>query len=274
VSLLLPGSVRAFDGHLFQPRPGETEFVSVRSSATLGHLGGQAGVFLDYANSPVRLDTGPGKRDLSEHQTAGTLVGALGLGDSFQVGLRVPYLFDQSGEEKDWESSASSNDLGDIELTGRYRLMGTGREGYGLAAEVSATFPTGSSDQWFGNNAFAFGGHLVLDRTWAKARAALNVGYVFTDDEDLSPDQDVDDRLTFGLGGSYRVLPSLTLGVEVYGNTTSSDAFDDRLTPVEADGWLVYSVGPAQIVAGGGTGVTVGAGAPDWRAFGGVRFGF
>ncbi|MFB6263063.1 MAG: hypothetical protein ABEL76_05480, partial [Bradymonadaceae bacterium] len=95
----LPGSVPT---QQFHPVPGgDNNFVSVSGTDVLGHLRFSAGGYLNYSYRPLVLDSVVGDRqvEIIEHQLQADLLGAIGLFDVLELGIRAPFtLYQQPGD--------------------------------------------------------------------------------------------------------------------------------------------------------------------------------
>ncbi len=272
-SLLFAGPALALQGHIFEPQVGEDKFVTLQSSPTMAAGQWRIGLFLDYAKTPVETTTG---RELSKRQFVGSVSAGFGITKALQISISVPYLFDQGGQKIDLTSDVVSWRFGDINLAAKYTVLKENQIGVGLALSPFLVLNTGQENDWFGNNSFSGGLKLVLDKNLNnKTAMAFNIGYQIKKKEQLTSTQKIEDMLLYGLGVSHAFTQQLTLIGEIYGYTATTSAFEKYLSPLEGDISLAYKIMPhCQLSLGGGGAITKGVGAPEWRIFTGIRFGF
>lgn len=272
-SLLAAGPAMALQGHIFEPQVGEDKFVTLQSSSIIAQGKWQVGLFLDYAERPVETTTGIG---LSNRQFVATALAGLGITDALQVSINIPYLFDQGGKRIDLSSDVTSWRFGDISIAAKYRVLKEKKVGIGLALSPFLVLNTGQDKDWFGNNSFSGGLKLILDKNFNnKTALAFNLGYQIKSKERLTSSQEMGDMILYGLGISHALNNQLTFIGEIYGYTASLSAFEKYLSPLEGDLSLAYKIMPqCQLTLGGGGAITKGVGAPEWRIFTGIRFGF
>lgn len=269
--LVLAPMANAFDAHTITPKVGEDRYVNIESTGTIAQGKTKVGVFLDYAENPVGSTN---NIKLSEHQFVAAASAGYGLSDALQVSISLPYLFDQKGRKLDGIADASSSEFGDVALSGKYRIADSksNRLGLGFAVSPYLVIDTGASDDWFGSGTFYGGARLIVDKEIDSAtRVAFNIGYQIKETEVLTPTQEIGDTVSYGLGISHDINSDIFLTAEAYISTPSSDAFNDNLTPMEADISAGYKFMPGmQLILGAGMG-SEGIGAPDWRILTGVR---
>lgn len=265
----------AFDAHIFQPQVNRDGFVAIESTGTLDPHQAQLSLFLDYGKDPLKIQAPGTEFVLAKRQFAATWTGGVGLTDAFQVSASIPYVLSSDGLRLDKVSDIDSSNLGDLTLSGRYRITPKGGEGFNVAVSPFVVVDTGDSDNWTGNKGFAGGLNAVFDTPITKqVKLALNAGFSFQEDERLTSTQEVGNTVSFGFGLLYSASADLDLSAELYGFTATSDFFDENLTPLEVDANLSYRFLPnSSLVLGGGTGLTEGIGSPDWRAYAGIRIG-
>ncbi len=262
----------ALQGHIFEPQVGEEKFVTIQSSSTIAQGKWQGGLFLDYADTPVKTTTGI---ELSNRQFVGTFLAGVGITAALQLSISVPYLFDQGGKKIDLVSDIASWRFGDINISAKYRVLKEKEFAVGLAISPFLVLNTGQENEWFGNNSFSGGLKLILDKNLHnKTAIAFNLGYQIKKKETLTSTQRIEDMILYGLGISHSFTSQLTLTGEIYGYTASTSAFERYLSPLEGEISLAYKLCPyAQLVIGGGGAITKGVGAPEWRILTGIRFG-
>lgn len=262
----------ALDANHFCPAIGEDVFVLLPTSSTLRPSGVSLDLFLSYANRPVEGLIGGTWRALSEHQTVANFGLGVGLTDKFQMGLRFPYLLDQSSELRGADAPDTSG-IGDLRVEGKYRFRG-GADQLGVALVPYVTLESGQDTAYFGKDSNAFGLALILDRNWQeKTYLVFQIGCQ-RQEKEVVPDFTVENTLLFGAGLGWRLANGKTrVAVEVQGKADGSSWLDkEEATPVEG----IVSVSQAisqktTACLGAGVGLTQGYGTPDYRVFAGVR---
>lgn len=275
LTVAAPWVSHAFDAHIFRPKVNRDGFVAIESTGTLDPHRAQLSFFLDYGKDPLKLQVPGTEFVLAKRQFAATLTGGYGLTDAFQLSASLPYILSSDGLRLDKVSDIDSSNLGDLTLSGRYRITPKEGTGFNVAVSPYVVVDTGDSDNWTGNKGFAGGLNAVFDtRVTKQVTLALNAGFGFAEDEQLTSTQEVGNTVSFGLGLLYSASADLDLAAELYGFTATSDFFEENLTPLEVDANLSYRFLPGgSLVLGGGTGLTEGIGSPDWRVYAGVRIG-
>ncbi len=255
----------AVDFNHFKVAPGEQQFLVNSSAQSLkkGHL--LTDVFYTYADKPGVVKVAGVDRDISKSQNIVMLSTAYAFTDKFQMSLFIPVLASQSSDS--FFTGVKSSGLGNVTLAGKYSFCG-GKDKIGCAVVPYVALPTGDSDNLISADSAAGGLKLVVDKNWDdRTFLTLNVGYWGQSKEDIGQIS-VENGLLFGAGIS-RILSnkSTSLTAEIYGRVDQGD----KGTPVEA----ILAVGQqfkcAQLVIGGGAGLTDGYGAPEFRGFLGVK---
>lgn len=99
--------------------------IAVESATVPGHLQLGLGLWSGYAQSPLVLRDAEGNRtgSLLSSRRGGSLVGSLGMGRTFQVGLELPLIFFQRRNETTAQamnplSPIAMGGFGDVRLVG------------------------------------------------------------------------------------------------------------------------------------------------------------
>jgi outer membrane protein OmpA-like peptidoglycan-associated protein len=177
------------------------------------------------------------------------------------------------------DPAADGTAVGDPYLGARVRLFGERNDVFALGLQVALTFPLGdaaSSAQTFtGERSVTFLPRLMGELRLAdnRLRITLNVGARIREATDLGSALRIGHELTLGAGVIGVLVPDvLDLLVELYGSTgfeTLNDRggfFGRESSPFEVIGGLrVHPICEMEIGLAGGTGITRGYGAPDFR---------
>ena len=139
---------------LFEPELGDDHLITVPGPNTLRHLNFDAQAMLHYAHKPLSFfgasggNLGSSAVDVVEKQLMVDVLAGVGLFNIAQVGVAVPILLSESGEfftrrgDQPGQTEPKTSGLGDLRLSAKVRLMGSGR-GIGIAFAPVVTVPTG-----------------------------------------------------------------------------------------------------------------------------------
>lgn len=147
---------------------------------------------------------------------------------------------------------------GDPRLALKFRIWGA--KGFVLGAAAIATIPFGDQGTFAGDRSFTVEPRLIATYTRGPMTVSANLGYLYREANvvrnPVQPDQvllEVDDEITWGLGGLFRMAKFLSAGVEIYGRgPVLSDKAD---LPMEALAGLVFDWGRFSWALGGGVGI-------------------
>ncbi len=271
-----------FDVQQFNPQPSQTtNYITVASPQLLRHLGFEAGILANYADSPLVLVDGDDERQLEivSSQLTLDLLFAFALFDRVQVGVDIPLVVLQNGDESGeaaLDASEASFGLGDIRVVPTVQLLDTRGDGGGflLGLLVDLQLPTGDDASFQGEGGFRAEPGVALEYVLdGGSRIGANLGFQIRPAGEYE-NVEIANNLSWGLaadvliGESFHIIPEVTgaysLGV---------DDLAAEETPIEALLGLRYFVSPSfMLEAGFGTGLVRGAGTPDWRAFFGLAF--
>ena len=107
-----------FDVQNFRPTPGPRDLVIVPQSQPLAHLSGALGAYFSFALDPLVLLNSDGNRslDVVKNRFQLDLMGAMGLGGWFELGVVLPVILYQSSgnlEPLGTEGEVRSTVIGD-----------------------------------------------------------------------------------------------------------------------------------------------------------------
>lgn len=264
-----------FPAERFELSPNRLGILDVDSGQVLGHLNLDVGLWAGYADDPLVLNNSTGRiGSLVHSRLGGALVGSIGLGSRFELGLSAPLVFSQSQRAQGVQGAPASIDsfgFADITAIPKLQLL---RGKVALALGVAVSLPSATSADYFGNKGVAVSPQLALSGTGRRFRAALNLGYTARKRQVVA-DLDVDDELYGHVGVGFKLTPELEL-MGTFGLATLAKAplrpYNNNYS--EAKLGLGYAVSKrVQLFAAGGFGTSEGFGTPDWRALGGVWIG-
>lgn len=260
------------DVQTFQPAAGPHAIFSLESSSVLEHLQPAATVLLNYASRPLMLRQSGGEDvALVDQQVALHLAAGIGLFDRVQVDLGLPiYLINDSA----LPGSAVDGGVGDLRLAPKVAILSRDEMPVGLGAQLDVTLPTGDAQTLTGRASMSVAPRVIVDYQIADILLVTNLGVRIMEDKPFG-NINAGDRFEYGVGAQGELLDGfLRLGGELFGSTQLSDFFSNaRETPLEGVvGAQIMAPGGFSIVAGGGGGVVSGVGAPEFRAFVGLRY--
>jgi outer membrane protein OmpA-like peptidoglycan-associated protein len=266
----------------FEPMHAQgTNVLNLGKSEVLNAWTPSFGVFVHYVDDPLVLAEQGGGDEV------GSLVGsqlktevwaAMGFFDFADLGVVMPLIATQSGEDVGTLEGVEGFAAGDLRLIPKFRLLEPGTlGGLGLGFLTTVWIPTGDADTYNSDGAVRVEPRLIVDYTINDFVFLINGGFQVR--ETLN-------QRNFTSGNSIRWGAGIEspTGVDnlkaigtIFGAVGLEDARDEgslladaasNQTPVEAELGLQYAL-PANLVAniGGGLGLSESVGSPDFRVF-------
>jgi outer membrane protein OmpA-like peptidoglycan-associated protein len=277
-----------FPGDRFRLSLTRSGLIDVEWASTAKHLSWDVGLLFNYSQNNLVLYR------VSDNQRLGALIGsrlganlfgALALFDWFEVGLDLPLVFVQTRDPNIPAATVMPltgllGGLGDLRVQPKLRLFTQEDLGVDLALIPSLTIPTGWQTSYRGEPSVTFQPEVAVSRTFGQLRLATNLGGVIRAQTRFL-DEVVGSDLTARLGAGYRFrddkgngLPlELDASLFAFSGVTST-AFTPNQRGLELRLMASYVLGDNwQVFLGGGAGVLSGWSTPDFRVFGGVRYG-
>jgi outer membrane protein OmpA-like peptidoglycan-associated protein len=275
---------------LFRPGAAPQTYLQVEQPTVLAPFELAGGVFVDYANDPLKVVVLNGNNQITgtvsnvvKNAFTTTAMMAVGLPAHIQAGLALPF------------SSVSGD--GPLTLVNGMPAQGTGMSATGLGdarLELKWLAYEQNGLTWGGSPAGSLQvavaplftlpthGHQALvaekgvdvwprvSAMWTSPSGAItagaNLGLLFRTSPQNYYSNSYGQAWTWGLGASYQVIPALAVLGEIAGQNQYSIQLDE--SPTEIDGALRYAIDfSTWVQAGGGTGVIAGSGSPAWRVF-------
>lgn len=173
-----------FDIQPWRPTPGPRDLLIVPQSQPLRHLSGSLGLYFSFSLDPLALFAGQAKQlQIVKNRFALEFMGALGLGDWFELGLAMPIIVSQGSSENlsdiGQEGSIQSVARGDLSIIGKAPLVRrlSYARGFGLAASLRVNAPTGEQQAFASDGDWTFSPTLIGDyRFGSGALIALQAG--------------------------------------------------------------------------------------------------
>ncbi len=271
-SMVNPALAQELNGQTFRPAIGEDDFVRVDDTQT-GSAAGGGSIWFNHAASPLvyRYDSGD-EVDILESVGSLNLQGWGALGPA-RLGLDLPIHPYVAGFGIDGQTSTH---LGDLLADARIEIVDRKPGGVGFAVGAGLGFPTGDGAAWLGDPGLSLHLRAIGSAELGPVLVAANVGFRGRPVEVLPDDTVWGHRVPWGIGARIPFSERLLAAAEITGEAFVGTVSDGYGFPVEAIGTLRYNASPQwSVITGGGTGITSGLGAPDWRALAGIqgRFG-
>ena len=279
ITSLATAQEASFKADHFEPLPAQsTELGSVSRSQTLGHLVPSAGVYIHFADDVLQVDRGGevAARLIDEQLVVEPSL-AIGLFERFQLGVIIPAIVYQSGEAfagvRDEEAASAA--IGDLRIVPKVQLLSPDiARGFGIALAAPVGLPTGSAASFATDGTVRVEPRAVVDYLHSSGfTVAANVGFL------LRPQQESDvfaagNALRWGAGAAVPVADTVHLYGTAFGSTsTVADIEQFRSDPAEWNtGVRLLLPGGLLAQVGGGTGISKGAGAPDFRIHAGLTW--
>jgi outer membrane protein OmpA-like peptidoglycan-associated protein len=267
-TLASPALAQELNADRLRPSIGQDTLL-VTDDSEVGAPGPGGTLLFAYADDPLVYRFDDGREEIPILERVGTLRAmpwwAFG---PARIGLDLPFHLATEGYGLD---EVSGKALGDIGVDGRVRLLDRTDGGLGLAGQARLDLPTGAGRAWLGEP--GAGVHVQANATWGQDIVlAANLGARLGARDTLDTLQ-VGNVLTFGAGGWVPVGERLGGSLELFGERYLGSPDAAGNTRLE---WLADTRFAAteqlSVNLGGGTGLSRGAGAPDFRVLAGVTW--
>lgn len=275
------------DAQNFNPITSGLDFVTVHSSNTLDEGILNFGFYANHAVNTFPFYTiGQGtasqsRTEFNDSLTSTDLNFGYGINDKWEVGLSLPFLIDQSVDDKGELQFGRFENSGLIEVRANTKYRFYRKDGLGLATVISANFNQIKNNPYTGKDAGpTYNLEFVAHKRFPKFDLAANIGYRFRDEGEVITGSGIDpirDQFIYSFAGSYFVAKLDSKFIfEIVGQlpTQESENFTDRsisslesLFGVKHD----YSANLA-LSFGGGTELAHGTATPDWRIYAGLNY--
>ncbi len=244
------------------------------------------GFYLYYSKKPLVIGTEDEvTEDLVTDRLGGSLFGSYGILSWLSVAVEIPTVLYQDGQRVDATMARtgglSSFALGDIRLVPKVTLLRQKTFGISLALSMPISLPTGDDDSYAGSKIVTAAPTVALSRSFLSERLLLaaNLGMWFFKgvQSDLLTRSALDAKseLFYRTGLELRFTPAWSVMGELFGAGKMSDFGKNRSneTPLEWLGSLRFRAPKDLIVSlGGGSGILMGWGTPNYRTFVGVMW--
>ena len=223
----------SIDARRFQPAadPGATLYLEPTSTQGAGNF--HTAGWLSYAYRPLVLRRDGGTvATVVSHQASLDATFGLGLGKRGQIGLAIPMILAQSGDDNAETRAAlggaiAPRAIGDIALSGKANLIRMGElGGFGLAALGRVTAPTGDRTSTIGEGAPTTEVRLLAEMRFVAAGVQASAGFKLRAEDRTFGSRTWGDEIPWAIG---LVLRPQMLGFDDKGKWTWG---------AEAHGWL------------------------------------
>jgi outer membrane protein OmpA-like peptidoglycan-associated protein len=283
LSSLAPAAFAQDEGfavNRFEPAEAGSDWFASESLDFRGHVRPAIGLTIDYAHKPLVLYDADGEEvhALVESQLSAHLGASLILWERLRLGLSVPFVLTQSGEQGSVAGTpieySGDTALGDIRLGADVRLAGEYGGPFSIALGVQVHLPTGDRAAYSGDGGARLTPRLLIAGDIAVLAYSLRGGVAYRAQDDGIGNVPTGTEFTFGASLGLR-LGRLLIGPELYGTTVISDgdsAFKKATTPLELLFGVHYKLTNWIFGLGAGPGITQGLGAPAFRVIGSIEW--
>ncbi|MCB9507672.1 MAG: OmpA family protein [Myxococcales bacterium] len=275
-------AAQTFDVQQFHPGPSQrTAFFDMPSARILGHGVWEAGLMLDYADSPLILvPPGADSSNIVGSQLTGSLMFAIGLADRLELGVVLPLILAQTGDSLPALGDANAPDpgfgVGDIRFVPALRLFGPLDGGSGLALSVEAPIwlPSGDDSVYQGDANMRAEPRAVVEYTLGGgARLGASLGFHIRPGVEVE-NLEVGNTLTYGVATGIPVGGIEVIGELVGEATLGAENSVGEEFPLALNAGVRHLADSGALVQGGvGVAMNDGFGTPLYRLFFGVSFG-
>jgi len=266
-------TVMPIDPQLFHPAPGPKSVFGLDLPEVPTHLGVSAGMFVNYAQAPLRVTEPDGReRALVPSELGIDFVASLSLFQAMEIGVDVPIqrLGVPNAIEPGFTTTPQTS-VGDLRLQLKFPVL---RKPLLLGGALRFSLPTGDETALTGVRGWVFGPTALAELPLGKTTVAFELGYLLRRREPVSGDFEIDDEVAAGIGVIHPILPDR---LDVRGELRSwtgiaAPTFTANAAPIDANVGGAYHIGRRlSLYLGAGRGVSEGYGTPAFRVLGGVR---
>ena len=281
----------SFTVQRFNPAPGPRNFLTTRGVRTDGKMAWSGGFMANWGWKPyvvvscesiTTCDSSDAQNSeevmVVENVATGDFMGSFTPIPRLQVGLRVPVTF-VSGQgltaqgEGD-PDNLSAVGLGDIELEGKYRVIGEPTDPFVVGGGLFVTAPTGNAtakDKYIGDASLTAGARAIVDLAFGPLFVGANLIGIYRGEGRVGQTK-LGPEFRYGVGVGYEISPLIRVIADGFGATKFSGDAGTNTLEADLGGRLHPLDTPIFITAGAGVGAIQGIGAPLLRAFAGVMY--
>lgn len=199
------------------------------------------------------------------------LWGALGVYENWEIGLHFPVSLITQIEDLNSTVERNTSSVGDIRLQGKWGFL---KE---MAVQAFINFPSGNSDDFFGEDRLSAGLKIIGEKHWGGHEVGSHLGVLGRGNETIRASNidllEVGPEMLWGAAWRYPFSPSKrwSTGAHLWGST---DFGTKATTPAELDFGVqkLFDRWPVEASLGIGFGLTKGYGAPTYRLLFGLSY--
>ena len=260
-------SFEALNAQTFHLAPDGGKFITTHDTDTIKQYGLRVGLGMNYSeNLLVVREDRQVKRGVIKNLLTTDVMLAFGIVDILQFDMAFPFHAYAKLGYVERADTFTTNYPGDLRLGSKVKILDRREYPVGLGLRGYLNAPTGKDERYLGDEKVGGGFQLISDLELEAIYFGLNFGYHIRD-EAITPDQTIDDQLTFGAATNLRLTNHFELVFDVFGSTVAKEAFKGTFgNPVEGSaGGKVYLDSGYAFSFGAGRGMTAGFGAAPWR---------
>ena len=217
------------DHRSFHPAVTIVDYVTVKSTKTLGQKTLSTGLFFDrgintipYFEDTANTDTDDTSKSLNDTTESATLLLGYGITKAWDIGIALPFVLAQVNLSDDYHGRLYQAGQTGIRLTSKLRLL-SGKKS--LAIALGAFHSTVEKDPYFGESAGpAYSLEILPEWHFDRVSLSLNIGYKFRqpgkeieDEDGFSPIKPLGDQALLAFGVKTAVTQKTKLLFEMYG---------------------------------------------------------
>lgn len=273
LGLLFPATAAAQDGaqsldaQRYRPAQDGQRFFVVNDTQVGPAFSAGGGVVFNYANDPFVYRYTDGRDEVKLLESVGTANALAWMTlPRARIGLDLPLHAISTGYRVD-----GFRLVGDARIMAAGEIIERGDSGFGLGVNAWLDLPTGNEETWLGEASTTGGGALGLSYATGQVLAAANIGASTGTGSQFLDDLDWGSHLSWSAGLSYLIVPRVDVSAEVAGEYLFGQSAPGA-NPAELTAGLRYHPQELPLIfsLGGGSGITSGIGAPDYRIIAGV----
>lgn len=281
-----PEEQKDLDGvnlELFRPSIFGGNFIAIEDAHTLTRWSPGIAVVGDYANSVWSKydENDEFEYDFISEMSTAHLMAAFGTFSWLSLGVDVPLHYSRKRTFTDIRTGEgvspeleSWREVGDVRVEMKIAPLREDKHWIGVALAPYVIIPTDVEEHLLGENRVTGGGTLALEHDFGPINIGLNGGYQVRGRNEFYGTE-IGDAVKYGAGIGNKYDFGLFWSIEGWGSVFDVEDTDlVRNVPAEWTARIGYQFGKRgpSLFAGGGTGVSSGIGAPQYRVIGGLAY--
>jgi hypothetical protein len=274
---------KEFSAQRFDPAPGPRNFLSTRGARTDGEMAWSAGLNVNYAYTPLKVEScisdTPGTCNAAintrtlkvvENLIQADVLGSFTPIPRLQLGLRLPVGFSKGNGIDEFAQPApfSKPGMPDPELEVKVRAYGEVKDPVVVGVAVYGTAPTGhltAPHAYMGDETFGGGIRAILDGDFGPIQFGVNLGGVLRGEGRMDQAK-VGSEMRYSAAVAYRPSPLLRVVVDGFGSTRFTSTAGENALEIDGGAQITPVGSPFIFQAGAGFGALEGFGVPVVRA--------